>query len=422
VRPTAVARHNDWVRTTPAAERRDTLRALEAGRRSLPLTAKLDDLARKARSRAGQARQAELRQALRGQVESQLAERSRCSFRGPVAVKLEVDVPASMAAPPGLRAVCKDHLDLLSGLVYEDDHLIEHLSVHRRVTARVQPQVRFEVLPVRLFTAAYDLAIKLADELPTAASRPDQPPRWGGSFGGVDRELLAYDEGVLATLEDMQALAEELEEDDDLYAYEFPAEMLDAFADWETRVSHIEQLRASIATARGRRLVDQRMDYFDRPGELPMLEAELNDLDRAVEVVRSADAGPGCFVLPPPPRRSGELDWPLEARRVMAGQRVADRMIEVRFGGALGLDVALGHDAGERPDLDNLAYQAVAAFEEVYAPHERGLVQSFRAYTQRGHRRVRLRVLPRERLELLDATLVEARALQLEEAASRHRA
>jgi hypothetical protein len=230
-----------------------------------------------------------------------------------------------------------------------------------------------------------------------------------------------YGEGELALLEEMQSIAEELDDETDLGDYGYDREWADAFSDWDTRVYNIELLRENVARVRGRWLADQRIDYRDRPGPPPSLPGVLERLDRHVTLEQADESGPGCFVFPPPPRTPGERDWRREARQILGGRKISDGMIRVRFDGPLAMDLALGDDGGDRPDLDNLAYKALAAFEEIYLRGDADVVQSFRAYTVPGRRRVRMRILPVERLERLDDALVEARELQLEEAASRRR-
>jgi len=72
--------------------------------------------------------------------------------------------------------------------------------------------------------------------------------------------------------------------------------------DWEVRDSAREHLIRSIARGRGTWLCDQGVDFRDRPGPRPNWPVEAQGLDTH-DSVGLRDTGPGCFVLPAPPRR-----------------------------------------------------------------------------------------------------------------------
>ncbi|HTX13456.1 MAG TPA: hypothetical protein VME22_32865 [Solirubrobacteraceae bacterium] len=89
----------------------------------------------------------------------------------------------------GLRRVAKDYIDLMRGMVYSDDAVIDHVEVHRPRTARDRTLAVIRCFPLAVFNADFDRAFRVWDELGFQA--PDRG--WGRHFDDGDREVLAHD-------------------------------------------------------------------------------------------------------------------------------------------------------------------------------------------------------------------------------------
>ncbi len=112
----------------------------------------------------------------------------------------------------GVGRIAKEHLDLLKGLAFPDDAVVDHLEVHRRIGDVERPKTEIVCLPLRVFCDDFDRAFRLADELAVEA-----PSRgWGSTFDEHDRWLLSQEAGELKVIEGLDAQEDEqLAEDPD---------------------------------------------------------------------------------------------------------------------------------------------------------------------------------------------------------------
>ena len=231
------------------------------------------------------------------------------------------------------------------------------------------------------------------------------------------RELVE-ESRLLALIEGLDAeYDEQIEDDPDAdIDLDIPAGY-EEFGDPSVRAGAREQLRHTVALARGEQLADQGFDARDRPGEPPdwLDRARMEGAAEVLELeLELDDAAPGCFVLPRPPERSaagGEPGWAQMIARVFA-QRANDRPWRgARFGGPLALDIAFRGSAGRRSDLDNAARRVLREFERAFAANA-PRVDGYRVYRRPAMTGdVRVRVMPAVRLELLSQAMDDARAL-----------
>jgi hypothetical protein len=404
---------------TSRSEKIDALRVLEATRREVRFLLPTHETLRKPRpGQSGWTRRAS--EEARTMMIATLAERHRVAFRGRVAVRLDVALrPAD--AELGLRRVAKEYIDLMRGMVYSDDAVIDHVEVHRRRAARDRTLAVIRCFPLVVFNADFDRAFRVWDELGFQA--PDRG--WGRHVDDDDRELLAHDESVLGIILDINAEEEEqLAEDPDAAVdLDIPGAMIE-LRDWEVRDSAREHLIGSIARSRGTWLCDQGVDFRDRPGPRPHWAVEAQGLDTH-DIVGLRDTGPGCFVVPAPPRRprgQGEPTWDDRVRDAITHQLERDQMNDVRFEGAVALDIAFRAGSGDHADLDNLSHRVIGAMQKALPASTPGIA-GYRAYRLEGDTPdVRVRLLPQRRLLALGRAMNRARGLVRAERGRRARA
>lgn len=404
---------------TSRTEKLDALKVIEATRREVRFLLPTDETLRKPRSgQSGWTRRAS--EHAREMMIAALAERHRLAFRGRVALRLDVAL-APADAGLGLRRVAKEYIDLMRGIVYSDDAVIDHVEVQRRRTGRDRTLAVIRCFPLAVFIADFDRAFRIWDEL---GFRP--PDRgWGRHFDETYRELLAHDESTLRLVLDIDAQEEEqlAENPDALVDLDIPAGMIE-LQDWAVRESAREQLIGSIARYRGVWLSDQGLDHRDRPGPAPGWLVEAQALDTH-DIVGLRDTGPGCFVLPAPPSRSrkhGESRWDDLAKDVITRQVERDRMSNVRFEGALALDIAFRAGSADHADLDNLAHRVLGAMQKALPP-DTAKIAGYRAYRRAGHTPdVRVRLLPQRRLLTLGRAMNRGRGVVRTERGARARA
>jgi Holliday junction resolvase RusA-like endonuclease len=411
------------MRISGETEALDALQVLAARRREIPLTLVTERPLRKSRKMSKKAKET-LRREVLDQVETQLRRRRRRAFRGRVAVDLELRLPRGRYEAE-MRSVVKEYLDVLSGSLYGDDAVIDHLTVScsyadgpARVKARCQP--------VGLFAASFDRSFRLGPEL--GLHDPDAHPRtlpWGlRGFDHHDEEVLRYEEGVVAELDRLDAEEEAaFEEDEDADFFPEVSEGSREFADPDLRKRLGAELEDSIGLAIGAKLTHQGFDSCDRPGPPPgwldeVIAGDLGDVDRL------PSEHPGCFLLPPPPEAetgAGGPRWDDAVRscfRARAGRPW--RWASAIFGEPLVLDIAVRAGAAPRHDLDNLAHRVGAAFRGAYPAV--GRLGGYRVYrVEGGEAEVCVRVVPAARLALLRRAWDEAQELLLTERAERGR-
>lgn len=423
------------VRLSSETEERDALRVLEASRRRLVLPLVSEMALRKPGPK--QARQiAGLRRDLEQQIVDQLEDSGRRAFRGHIAVDMALEVPRSGRHVPELGTMVKAYLDLLKERVIPDDAVVDHLFAWRTVGWDGQARVTLRCLPMSVFTAEFDRAFRLADEISfgyverrprfrDGSPLPDLPPEeWGLSrFDEHDRSDLASQETLLDRLRDLDAETEaQLDEDPDATVDLDLSSTESEFADPGDRERTQEFLVGSIALARGRLLADQGFDVRDRPGPEPAWLGEV-DGESPADIVELPDAGPGCFLLPAPALAKTPAGQPSWDDVVL--QRFERRRLEgwwtVRFGGPLALDIALRGHAAPDADVDNVAKRIVAAFRSAFAPAE-PQVDGYRAYRQVASTDdVRVRVMPIGRMLCLVRAMRRAETVIRSERASRRR-
>jgi hypothetical protein len=324
-----------------------------------------------------------------------------------------------------MAPVVKEYLDVLSGPVYSDDAIIDHLMVTCSYTDEEVAKVLVRCLPVDLFAARFDRSFRVGEEL--GLHDPDAHPStllWGlKGFDHHDDEVLRYEEGVLAEVDRLDADEHAALEEDEEDFFPDVSEANRELADPQLRETLGPELEENIGLMIGRKLTDQGFDSRDRPGRRPGWLEEVVAGDLA-DVVRLPAGHPGCFTLPAPPEREteeGKLPWDRLLRNWFGSK--AGRPSHwglALFGEPLVLDIAVRGGAGPRHDLDNLAHRVGAAFRDVYPAA--GRLGGYRVYrVGRGDAEVRVRVLPAARFELLRRALDEAQDLILSERRERGR-
>jgi Holliday junction resolvase RusA-like endonuclease len=428
------------VRLSRQSEERDALNVLAADRRELALNVCTERPLRKPRN----PKQGKTVQRLRAQAAEQIAEQldssARRAFRGRVAIELRLSV-ANEPITPALATMVKDYVDLLVGPVVVDDSRVDHLMVLREPSDGERAEATLRCIPLSIFAAEYDRAFRILgdggaiaavtpnpEEFPDARyvnAAPNPSYRWGFShFGSFEQERLRSDEAVLDLLNRLDDDEEQqLAEDPDAWVDLDLPPGYDEFADRDTRDSVRLELEKSVAFGRGDWMTDQGFDARDRPGPAAAWLDETVELDLA-DVVSLPDAGPGCFLLPPPPERetpTRESSWEQHAASLIASQALHGPWRGARFRGHVVLDVALRGTGGRRNDVDNVAHKVLRAMRLAFG----GDIPPLMGY--RVYRRiwpandVRVRLMPKIRLEALARAMDEARRVARNERAERAR-
>jgi Holliday junction resolvase RusA-like endonuclease len=429
------------VRLSPQTERDDALNVLAADRRELALQVHGEQPLRKPTTRAQKKRIEGLRAQAAVQIEEQLTAAARRAFRGRIAVELRVRVTEGRGVPD-LRKMVKDYVDLLVGSVVDDDSRVDHLLVLLDSATHEGVDVTVRCLPLSIFEAEFDRAFRTLDHgavmstvtpegrteahAPFLDAAPNPSWRWGlRRFGRVDQDALARDEGLLDLLTSLnEDEDEQLAEDEDACVdLDIPAGY-EEFADRFARDNMIDHLVEAIAVARGNWLVDQGFDARDRPGAFPAWLTETIELD-AADVVLLSHEGPGCFVLPAPSNRRTRADerrWDDAVTREFASRLGYGPWAGARFVGDIALDIALRGNAGLHGDVDNFAHRIIGALEKAFDRHEPLRIRGYRIYRQRWHEdNVRVRLVPKIRLEALAASMDLAREAARHERGERAR-
>jgi hypothetical protein len=426
------------VRLSRESEQRDALNILAADRRELALTLSTKRPLRKPQNPKQRKAIAQLREEASAQIARQLAHPARRVFRGRVALELRLRVPDE-PPPPALATMVKDYIDLLVGSVVVDDSRVDHLLVLGEPADDDRAKASLRCLPLSIFAAEYDRAFRVLGERGAVASvtrgleaptarfvnlAPNQDYRWGLShFDTHSVDQLRADENLLGLIEWLD------EEEDEQLAVD-PEAWIDLdvpashpeLGDRETRDAVRVHLEEAVAGARGDWLTDQGFDARDRPGPTPAWLEETIARDLA-DVVQLSDTGPGCFVLPPPPEletRPGETKWDRRAAQMIASQARHGPWFRARFRGPVVIDVALRGTAGRRNDVDNVAHTLLRA-TRLALGNDLPLM-GYRVYRQSWPTNdVRVRLMPKIRLEALAASMDQARALARNERAERAR-
>jgi Holliday junction resolvase RusA-like endonuclease len=332
------------MRISGETEAFDALQVLAARRREIPLTLITNRPLRKSKKMPKRHKEA-LRREVAGQIEAQLRANRRRPFRGRVAVDLELGLPVGRYEAEQ-RHVVKEYLDLLTGSVYSDDAVIDHLTVSS--SYREGPaEVTVRCHPVDLFAAGFDRSFRLGPEL--GLHDPDAHPRtvpWGlRTFDRHDEENLRYEESLLEEIDRLDGEEEDAhEDDDDADFYPDISEVNRELADPDLRRRVGANLEENIGLAIGARLTDQGFDSHDRPGPPPawLEEVAAGDLGDIEHLPRDH---PGCFLLPVPPEtgtKAGKPDWDETLRRCFRARAGRPwRWGSARFGEPLILDVAV---------------------------------------------------------------------------------
>lgn len=179
---------------TARTEHVDFLKVLAATRREVRILLETDEPLRKPRPRQA-ARLRPVSARAREQLVAQLGSARRRPFRGRVAVRLDLSLPEAYG-DLGLRRVVKEHVDLLHGLVFANDAVVDHVEAHRTIRKAGPARAELRCLPLATFCDDFDRAFRLWDEIPGAV-----PERgWGRHFDEHDRSILGYEEGILCLI------------------------------------------------------------------------------------------------------------------------------------------------------------------------------------------------------------------------------
>jgi len=131
-----------WMDSLRHRDRREYLDAVDAGRRGLQLRLASPVLLRKPdKNRTQVKRMRQLAVGLANEVRAQMRCQGRRRFRSPVAVQIDLHAVA-LEQPAGTPPSVKAYLDLLQGLVYDNDRSV-HL-VHASRHAADNPVLRDE--------------------------------------------------------------------------------------------------------------------------------------------------------------------------------------------------------------------------------------------------------------------------------------
>lgn len=433
-KPLEGAELDQYVRLSRAEPRRLYLDAIDAERRSLELYLESDQLLRQAGNRIQKARMDAVRADLKTQVRTQMQQLRRRAFRGPVSVELDLHAVA-VEKPPSSPPTVKAYLDLLKGLVYEDDRSICHLRVARhardnpmfreppedwlfrpdRRTPHGPPEgvaVRLRIMPQRVYTTDYDRAFRLRDKIWEGAGFRS---RWADDDGHPFWEPGWQPDEDDDRLDELRAEHRaDLNDEGPLYGSGglYDDESMQA-ARTRERQQRVREYRA----LRHKLLLDQRPQNYDRPGPRSELDELIwSKMGEYAKLLRDRDAlMAGSFFLPLPPETSTGTAWRDMVRDAMDEHRrkfafIAKEPLDT----GLALDIAVRGAGANRRDLDNLARDVLVPFEQLYCADERGSVVSYRVYESEGPREeVRVLVMTDSRLHQLEDAIAQARLWNL---------
>jgi Holliday junction resolvase RusA-like endonuclease len=429
-KPLEGAELDRYIRLSRAEPRRLYLDAVDAERRSLELHLESDELLRQSNNRAQKARMDAIRADLKAQVRTQLRRLRRRAFRGPVSVELDlhaVAVEQPSSSPPAVKA----YLDLLKGLVYEDDRSVCHLRVARHARDnplfREAPEdwlfrpdrrmphgppdgvaVRLRIMPLRVYTADYDRAFRLRDKIWEGDGFRS---RWsdddGHQFWESGWQPIKDDD----RLDELRAEhREDLNDEGPLYG---PGGLYDDESMLAVRTSERQRRVREYRALRHKLLLDQRPQDYDRPGPRSELDELIwSGMGEDAKLLWHRDAlMAGSFFLPLPPETSTGANWRDMVRDAMEEHRrkfaaIASEALDT----GLALDISVRGAGTNRRDLDNLARDVLVPFEQLYCADERGTVVSYRVYEAEGpHDEVRVLVMTDSRLHQLEDVIAQAR-------------
>jgi hypothetical protein len=358
------------------------------------------------------------------QVGFQMSALRRCAFRGKVAVEIDlraVAVDQPPASPPAVKA----YLDLLNGIVYRDDSYIASLRVTRHavdnpwfretrsgydIAFGAMPriphgpdghvEVEIGVQPLRTYVADFDRAFSIRELVFGDEWSTDDEP-------GSEFFVRQFDHGNDdLRMDELEEEARDDREGRGIYALDGPF-ALDQDVLENMRAMRRSQLRA----LRRKLLLNLGPTELDRPGPPPAMTRLLwREHPRLRHWQADELLGPGRFLLPAPPTKSGGARWRETVHQAMTEHHGRWRMVDDLQGYALALDIAVRGVRQNPRDLDNLARDVVGPFEQVFCSDERGSVATYRVYNADiGPPGVRVFVIGDERIESFEQAVHTAR-------------
>lgn len=406
-------------------EEADAARSWEAEDREMPLHL-CTEVAVKTGAKGPQGRVGrQMEERIREQLRDMLATLRRAPFSGPVAIAIELAVPAERN-PPSVRRVTKRYIDILKDFLFDDDRDIRHLIAWQKTHKGAEARVTAQILPLDLFEADYDRAFRflghegaLATVLPgvtlqTATMRNGAPipeeerAPWGLlPFTIDDLEIMEHHRGLL---HELVALDEEEQawdgDPDDWWPSGDLMSTHPEFNDPLVRAQTRAYLQSVVASELGRELTDNGFDARDRTGEVDWLER----LDRGVDVLELEDRGPGCFTVEASAGERGTTyrSWSKEVEAEVRKAVAEGRWAHATFEGDVVIDVAVPAVTPEG-DLDNVAGFVFSAVEAALGNQRAERLVGYRAYRQHRGTSIRVRLLPAIRLEALQRAMTFAR-------------
>ena len=422
---------SEWLDFVRHWDRREYLDAVDAGRRVVRLELASQSLLRKAdKNRTQVRRMRRLAAELAEQVREQMRAQRRRRFRSPVAVRIEL-LALDLEQPPGTAPSVKAYLDLLQGLVYDDDrdvHLV-HAARHASDNPLLRddshgwiwdlPRPRFpvgpldgvraaiEVLPLRLYAAGYDALWHRRDEVFDRGSNRFSDADGAAFFPTEEEEdPLAGDR-----LDDLrQEQHEDLENAGPLYG---PGGLYDRDDESRAGRTRLRIMREQqIKSLENRLLLGQRLGPADRPGA--PLPGPWNHTDPYAGQSERRLRLPGVLRLPLPSQIEHPSRYMDSAERML--NEHAERFRSIAFDTPIALDIAVCQPTEGRKDLDNLAHALMAPYERVFCAGAHGTITSYRVYiSQSKPPGVRVLILPDARLEALPRAMESTRRWVLAE-------
>jgi hypothetical protein len=316
----------------------DYKRVIGLFRRTITVAIPEELVARKGTTTVGRRRAKQAEQGLADSVRSAFDGLGRRTFRGDVAVHLELR-GISLDRPSEATRTVKAIVDSLKGPVYPDDRSVALLDVELVQGPR---QAEIAVCSAREYADAFDILSGVSRERDHDFGTGDS---WGdllsrGDPWSWDRESPMDEEDLDLTLENLAYL--------------------------ESGGAHLStKLDAELAQFDRRRIREHRrasllaMPYtpVDRPG-LPSLAGRLwNDNKRV--------PAPSRIYLPAPRGNGAASDsWTRIAREGFANHLAQWReIVPVLEDAPIALDIAIGQDGAGSFDVDNLAARVIRAFQ-----------------------------------------------------------